>query len=379
MILDAAAALIVGLPCFALMMTVLNTFAWPRARHTAQTGSNPKTAVLIPARNEEATISASIAAALANKDVDEVIVCDDHSTDDTRSLVLGHAEDDDRVRLIDGADLPPGWIGKPHACHQLRAATNAELLVFVDADVRLQPDGVARVRGLQQRYDANVLTGVPLELQRSFGERLVVPLLYTTYTSWLFLPLIWRSKDARFLAANGQLLAVQADVYDAVGGFQAVRSEVVDDMAFCRLAKVAGNRVVFFDGQDVAACRMYASFDDVWAGFSKNIAEGIGSSVGVIAAALLYFATFVAPYVALFVPALFWPAVAGVCANLLLRTVGVLRNGQPIEGVVTHPLGAMTLIAIALNSLRWTRAGTIAWRDRVYAPRAARLQQSEEP
>ena len=152
-------------------------------------------------------------------------------------------------------------------------------------------------------------------------------------------------------------------------------------MAFCRQVKQAKRRVVFFDGQDVAACRMYTSFEDVWKGFSKNIAEGVGGGIGVIAVALLYFATFVAPYLALAAsivwPTLLWPAAVGVAANLLIRAVGVVRNQQPAEGLVTHPLGAIVLIAIALNSLRWSRSGTIAWRDRVYATRDARLQQSE--
>ena len=151
-----------------------------------------------------------MAAALANQDVDEVVVCDDHSTDRTAELVRRAADGDDRVRIIEGAELPAGWVGKPHACHQLRKVTDAELLVFVDADVTLRPDAVARMRGLMQQYDADLLTGVPCERENTFAERLVVPLLYTTYTSWLPLPLIWLSHDPRFLAANGQLLAVKA-------------------------------------------------------------------------------------------------------------------------------------------------------------------------
>ena len=158
-----------------------------------------------------------------------------------------------------------------------------------------------------------------------------MPLLLLTYTSWLPLFLVAASRDPRFVAANGQLLAVRRDAYDRLGGFAAVAHEIVDDVAFCRRAKEHGERLVFADGFRMARCRMYDSAKGVWDGFSKNIYEGIGGTPWALALVLaLHLAVFVGPYVALVlallgITELWWPAMVGVGANVALRGVLVLR------------------------------------------------------
>ena len=370
--------LLAAVPLLPLLLTWLNVATWRRGRAGSRWAG--RLSVLVPARNEAANIEACLRAVLASRHpIAEVIVCDDHSDDDTRAIVerLGGAHPE--VRVIAGAPLPPGWVGQPPARHQLALAARGDVLLFVDADTRLEPEGIERLLSLFEA-GVDVVTAVPRQVMASFAERLVMPLLVLTYTSWFPLRLVAASRDPRFLAANGQLLAVRREAYDRLGGFAAVKHEIVDDVAFCRRAKEQGSRVVFADGSAMASCRMYDSAGAIWRGFSKNLYEGIGGTAAALVVVLaLHLLVFVAPYVALALgalldlPALLLPGLVGVGLNVALRATLCLRYGHPWSGILLHPLSILVLCAIAVSSYRWTRRGALAWAGRVYPERERRL------
>jgi chlorobactene glucosyltransferase len=367
-----------ALPLLALGLTLFNLVAWPRGRR--ESTYDGRLSVLIPARDEEETIERCVRSALDGlHDVFEVIVYDDRSSDETPDILARLQDEYDNLRVVEGRPLPDGWVGKPHACHRLSEAARGDLLLFVDADTFLTDSGISRIASLLNDYDADVVTAVPRQITDSFFERLVLPLLHLTYTSWLPLPLIWKTQDPRFLAANGQVLAVRRSTLETIGGFEAVRADVVDDMALCRRAKTLGETVVFADGYDIAHCRMYGSAREVWEGFSKNLYEGIGGTpLALIGVTCIYFVAFVAPYIALAAslaaPALFGPALLAVAANLLLRALLTLRYSHAIEGVLLHPFAVLALLGIAFNSFLWTRGNRIKWSGRSYASLNARAQ-----
>jgi chlorobactene glucosyltransferase len=366
-IIGWAAAGLVGV---ALGLTLFNLLTWPRPRSTATFAG--RVSVLVPARNEEGSIGACVDAVLGSSHpVHEVLVLDDGSTDATRAILEDRARGDARLRILSGAALPPGWVGKPHACHQLGEAATGDLLVFVDADVTLDLQGLARVVGVLQGLRADVVTAVPGQVTGGLVEHLVLPLLHLTYTSWLPLVLVHATHDPRLLAANGQILAIRREAYAAIGGFEAVRGDLVDDMALCRRAKVARRRVVFADGTHIARCRMYTSARGVWEGFSKNLFSGLGGSpVALLAVVAVYTVAFVLPFVLLlaspWVAGLWLPALVGVALNLLLRGVLALRFGHHPVSVLLHPVAVVILVAIALNSWRWAWTGRTRWAGRTY-------------
>lgn len=372
--MDWSTALLAAPALGAFGMTAFNMLTWPRGRPSAS--DDVAISILIPARNEEASIEACVRSALAQPYVREVLVYDDQSTDATPDILAAIAADDSRVRRLQGVALPKGWVGKPHACHRLAEAAGGELLFFVDADVELEADAVARMLSLLADYDADAVTAVPAQRTGSFVERLVLPLLHLTYVSWLPLPLIWRSDDARFLAANGQLLLTRRTAYDSAGGFEAVRDAVVDDMALCRRLKQSGHTVVFADGTHIARCRMYGNATEVWEGFSKNLFEGIGSVTGLLAALTLYFAAFLLPWLlglaAFAVPTLAPAALLGIGANVAQRALLTARYHHPLESIVLHPLSIVAFFAIALNSWIWHLRGAIRWSGRSYERQEAR-------
>lgn len=382
--IEIAAWAALALPAIGVLgLTAFNAFTWPRGRSDGR--FDGKISVLIPARNEEDGIEACVRSVFANEHpIHEVVVCDDGSTDATPDILARLQAEFPRLRVIEGIDLPAGWVGKPHACHRLSEHAEGDLFFFVDADVELEPDGVARAVSLLADKSADVVTAVPRQLTGSFFERLILPLLHLTYVAWLPMPLVWLTRDPRFLAANGQLLAIRAETYRATGGYSTVRAEVVDDMALCRLVKSSGGRVVFADGHDMARCRMYASAREVWEGFSKNLFEGIGGRfIGLLFVFLLYGVTFVAPYIGVVVglvalPSVLVPSVVGVAANLAVRVILAARHRQPLEGIILHPVAIFGFFAIAWNSYLWNARGQISWAGRVYTSRAGRADAEAE-
>ena len=361
-------------PAVACAMTLVNVATWRRGGEGAR--FDGRVSVLIPARNEAPRLPAALRAiAKSRHPIHEIVVYDDGSTDGTDEILVDLAREIPHLRVLRGGELPAGWVGKPHACQRLSEAATGDILVFLDADVILDEGGIERLASVHAS-GARLVTAVPRQIAGSPLEQLVMPFLLLSYLSWLPLELVGRVRDERVAAANGQVLSVERDALAALGGFAAVRAEIVDDVALVRCAKRAGVGVAFVDGTRIAACRMYRDARSLWQGFSKNIHEGVGSAPALLFVVALYFATFVLPWLALAVaigrPLLLAPAGAAVLANVIQRAVLALRWRQSSWGLLHQALGALCVIAIALNSLRWSMRGRILWAGRSYAARAAR-------
>ncbi len=358
------------------LVALYNFWTWKRPERARQLPR--RLSVLIPARNEARSIERAVQGVLASQGASEVLlpsevlVYDDNSEDETAEIVGRVAQADARVRLIPGRPLSPGWVGKPHACQVLSEEATGDVLVFLDADVHLEPDGLLRLLGGLE--DVDVVTAVPRQITETFGERAIVSLLLLTYLAWLPLRWVETKPEPRFVAANGQLLAIRQDTLRELGGFSSIRGAIVDDVALVRYAKTRSLRARFVDGTHIASCRMYRSFGEVWRGFSKNIAAGLGGSFfAVLGVTSLYALCFVFPYVTLLVGAFSGDlAVAafgglGVFLNITLRALIARHYDQPKEQILFHPLAVLLLIALSYNSWSWVKRRKILWAGRVYA------------
>ena len=170
--------------------------------------------VLIPARDEEAGIDRSLQSILAGEAVElEVIVLDDHSTDATAEKVNQIAELDSRVRLIRSDPLPPTWNGKQHACAQLAKAASHERLVFLDADVCLQPHAISQLIAYQDQGGVDLLSAFPRQITGTVMEKILIPMMH--YLLLCFLPMarMRKSLHPAYAAGCGQLFMTTRSAY----------------------------------------------------------------------------------------------------------------------------------------------------------------------
>jgi hypothetical protein len=350
----------------------------PSGRASARTGA-PALSVLIPARNEEANLAAALDAVLANRGAEfEVIVLDDGSTDRTAAIAADFAARDPRVRLETAPPLPAGWCGKPHACWQLARLARHPLLVFLDADVRLAPDALARLRDWMETRDAALGSGIPHQELGTFTERLLLPLIHFVLLGFLPLPAMRLWRWPALGAGCGQLFVARAAAYHACGGHAGIRHTWHDGLKLPRLFRRAGFATDLFDATDLARCRMYRGAAETWRGLAKNATEGLAApgvigpmtallAGGQVAPAVLLLA---APWLPAAATA--WAA-AGLACAWLPRLVAAWRFRQPWGSALWHPLAVLVLLVNQWQAFfRAWRGRPAIWKDRPHD--AARLR-----
>lgn len=350
----------------------------------------PAMSVLIPARNEEGNIRATIESVLANRDVDfEVVVLDDHSTDRTADIVREYASHDARVRLESSPPLPAEWCGKQHACHILAQHAKHPLLVFMDADVRLQPDALARMAHFigvgcgdgnaqtsrpRSNREIALASGVPRQELGTFLERLLIPLIHFVLLGYLPMFMMRWTNRAAFSAGCGQLFIARADAYRACGGHAAIRATLHDGVKLPRLFRNAGFQTDLFDATDIATCRMYRTNAEVWSGLGKNATEGLAAPGAIVPMSALLVCGQMLPFVLLaFLPQFATAGAAIVIAACVLscvpRFLAAWLFRQPVGSAILHPLGVTVLLVIQWQALMRLWLGRpCSWKGRSYNP-----------
>ena len=361
-----ATAVFISAAFFILTVTLVsNLLFFQRLEPTAAPEKRPFLSILIPARNEAAVIQTTLQHILDQTYAHfELILLDDQSTDGTGALAQATAAGDPRFRLINGRSLPPGWLGKNWACHQLAEQAQGELLLFLDADVRLDPIAVAALVTQQQQTAADLLTVWPTQHTQSWSERLIVPLMGFAILTYLpILPVHYTHWPA-FAAANGQCLLFRRRAYEAIGGHETVRQNVVEDVALAQRIKRQKLRLRMSDGNGLVACRMYDSWPAVRDGFSKNILAGHQNSIlFLLASTLFHWLLFVLPVVWLLIAPGWLPATwLGLGVGLRLATAVYTRQ-RPFDALLM-PLSVILMTRIALNALWWRWRGTATWKGR---------------
>lgn len=327
--------------------------------------------VLIPARNEAKNIGACVAAALNSTGLHdlEVIVLDDGSTDQTPELAGQAAHDDPRFRLVRGQEaLPAGWLGKNWACHRLAGVARGDVLVFIDADVVVAPDGIANSIALMRAAQLDVICPYPRQVAKGALARIVQPLLQWSWLTLLPLGPAETSPRSSLTAANGQLLIVDASRYARMGGHESVRGEVLEDIALVRNVKAGGGRGGVVDGTEIARCQMYEGSRDLIDGYSKSLWSAFGTPAGSLGVVALLNLMYVAPTLAALTSrsttTRAWGAL-GYAAGVAGRAVTAERTGgRIVPDALAHPISILAFSALVAESWRRHRNGTIHWRGR---------------
>ncbi len=374
-----------------LLIALSNRRALRRSSDTGLPGRLPRISVLVPARNEAQNIKACARSLLAQIYPDfEVLVLDDRSEDETARHLAAIAEEDSRLRVLNGEPTPPGWLGKHWACHQLVQQARGDLLLFADADTRHRPDALVRAVRAQRYLQADLLTAFPRQRVVSWGERLTVPILPWSIFCFLPIALAERIKTPALSATIGQFMLFRRDAYERIGGHAGIRRHAADDLALGRGIKRRGLRWRLMDGQDFVECRMYSDFQAALEGFSKNLYPAsnyrtlpflfvwlwIGfvflQPVGVLALSAM---GLLRPE-----PALWLSALAALQA-VILWGLTIWQFGLPRYLALLYPLIVLLGVTIAMRSLWITRTGRATWKGRRLTPASSRetaIQAAEE-
>lgn len=357
-----------------LLIALSNLRAWRRLGEYSLPAHFLRLSVLVPARDEEANIGPCVRSLLAQEYPDfEVLVLDDNSSDGTGRILTALAEEDDQLRGLVGQPLPPDWLGKHWACHQLAQAADGALLLFTDADTRHHPYTLRDAVAALLAEKADLLTALPHQELVSWAERLIVPVLPWSIFCFLPLGLAYRLHSPALSATIGHFMLFRRQAYEKIGGHAAVRQYVADDMALGRRIKAHGLRWRLVDGGGRILCRMYQNFHQVYEGFGKSLFAIFEYKVLVFVFIWLWLGVvFWEPLIVLVLGMTGAPvsrlslglAVTAVAGSLLLWGITHWRFRFPLYLALFYPVTMLLAVTIAMYSMVLTLAGRATWKGR---------------
>lgn len=334
----------------------------------------PHVTIIVPARNEERNIERCVRSLLAQEHPSfNVVVVDDCSTDRTREL-LRSMEPDARLRVIEGVELPPGWVGKPWALTQGAREASGEWLLFTDADTEHDPRACAVAMRTAIDRECDALSLVGKQEMDTLGERIALPTILLTIALGIGALADVNDPRKRGVAIfNGQYILIRREAYERVGGHASVKHEIAEDLELAKLLKRERYRIALLGAGDLLRTRMYRSFAEVWNGFVKNFALGVRGRYLLTAAAILYF-TILSPVTPLFA---LWAVVNGAYLPLVIAVAALAsatasaafamrRFGLPAGSALWFPVGQAVVLAILVTSLVRHATGGVSWRGRRY-------------
>ena len=336
--------------------------------------------ICIPARNEVGTLPALIDDLTRQQLCTDlkVVVLDDDSTDGTTAAANAAAAGDPRIRVVTSdAPPPPGWTGKAAACAELARLAdeedvNASVIVFVDADVRLEPGAVAAaVRMLRRRGDG-LLCPWPEQRAGSAVERLVQPLLAWSWMSTLPVPVANALPLPSMAVACGQFMAFDRAAYRAIGGHSCVAGSATEDLDLARALRRRGFSTSVASAAGLIRCRMYDSAADLRSGYSRWLWSVFGGPAGSTAAALTLSVIYLVPPVAALTStgSTRRLGVAGYLAGTVSRMAARRREsgsrfglGDVIDAAL-HPLSILAFVGLVSESHLCMQRGSLSWKSR---------------
>jgi len=354
-----------GILLISTLVIIYNCFTAPKViNRKYDLLKKPHVSILIPARNEEDNITALLHSIIQQSYSNyELFVLDDQSEDQTSTVVETLSTKNEKINLIRGKPLPDGWLGKNWACFQLAQHARGDVVLFVDADVRLSAHALEAALYQMQNNNVVMLSCFPTQKIDSLGEWLVVPLMNWLLLAFLPLTTVTSSHYKSLTAANGQFILCDKKSYNAIGGHKAVFNRVVEDMEIARKLKVGGYRIMTALGHDAITCRMYSGLIDSLKGFSKNFYLGFNVSpltfLCILTALMLVFfmpfifSTFNSQYI--------WLILIIFLGRLL---VSLLSRQNLLINIILYPLQMVAMFIIGVNSLYWTLKGKAVWKGR---------------
>jgi glycosyltransferase involved in cell wall biosynthesis len=345
-------------------------------RSPATPAGNPRVTIVVPARNEEASIRQALSQLLAlDYDNYEVIAIDDRSTDRTGEIMDNLAVGSDgrprcsKLRIVHIKELPPRWMGKAHAMWSAAKESTADWILFTDADVMFRPDCLRRAIAYAEAERADHLVLFPRTIMNRPGEKMMLAFFQLMF---VFGHRPWKVADpkAKDHIGVGAFNLVRRRVYEAVGTYEGLRFEVVDDMKLGKVIKNAGFRQRNVLGGDLLELHWAHGARGVVRNLTKNFFAVMSfqswRAIGFcVAAAFLN----IVPFAGVFL-AHGWAripyAVALACLFFLYFGMSLFSDVRPWY-VLLHPFGTLLFIYTMLRSMFFAlRNKGVEWRGTMY-------------
>lgn len=254
----------------------------------------PCVGVVIPARNEEPTLASALPSVLAQDYPGEwhIVVVDDRSTDATRQLadtVVATRGSARRCRSVAGAPLPPGWVGKVWALEQGArelASHSPAYLLLTDADIRHEPASLRRLVAESEQLGLSLNSRMARLRCEAPAERLLIP-AFVYFFNLLYPMRCVNDPASSIAAAAGGCVLLRSDALTEIGGFEAIRGEIIDDVNLARRIKTPERRVrLAISRAGVLSVRAYGSVGAVWHMVRRTAFDELGYSWARLAAAV---------------------------------------------------------------------------------------------
>ncbi|MBN1305350.1 MAG: glycosyltransferase [Anaerolineales bacterium] len=365
---------------FNLVIILSNFMIIHRSRRHETPSELPFVSILVPTRNEESNIGNCVRSLLAQDYPNfEILVLDDQSTDQTRSILqelsdtrTGEKPTPGNLRILDGRPSNGVLLGKNWACTQLARQAQGEILTFTDADTIHHPQMLKKIVAVFVGEDTEMVSGYPRQEVHTWGERLLVPFFSWAMYTFNPLALAYHLHNPALANAVGQLLAFRRKTYDAIGGHAALGFEIVDDLALARKITRAGFRWRVTYAADLVSCRMYHSSRAAYEGFVKNLFAAFKFR-------LLPF-TFVIVWLGI----MFWGPLCvtllwllgtvpyadhcmlGTCLliSVLVWLIPYYDLKIPLWQALLYPLTIAANMIVAVRSIQHSQSGEVTWKDR---------------
>jgi glycosyltransferase involved in cell wall biosynthesis len=340
-------------------------------------GAGPLVSVIVPARNEEASLGACLQSLVSQTGVEhEIIVVDDASTDRTREIARSFAQ----VQVMAAAPLAAGSTGKCNALACGARQARGTWLLFTDADTVHLPGSLAASLQEAQEHQAALLSYSPQQEVHGLWEKAVMPVIFAELTC------AYRTEDINdpaspAAAANGQYLLITRVAYDAVGGHTAVIGSLLEDVELARAVKRSGRRIRFRYGGDRVRTRMYRSFAQLREGWTKNLALLFESPRWLALLRGAEFMLIVGGAVVAIVALTRGETTAALVAGVLAAGtyVAFLRRVRPAHfdwnANLLALLGLPVFVSLLLASLLSHKQGSVTWKGRSYGAASSAINR----
>ena len=343
----------------------------------------PHLVVIVPACNEEANVAGCVRSLLAQDYGDlHLIAVDDRSTDGTGAILDGIAvESPGRLTVLHVTELPAGWLGKTHAmafaARHAQAMHHPDWLLFTDGDIFFHPEALRRSLVAAERERADHFVMLPTPILQSSREAFLLGFLQVLGL-WGVRP--WKVADprARDAIGVGAFNMIRAASYQQIGGFDALRMQILDDLSLARRVKDAGLRQRVAVAPDYVRVHWAAGVrgivntmtKNLFAVFEFRIVLLLGSCAGVLL-------VFLAPCAALFWQPARVPAAIALVAMLAMYVTMSGTSGIPAWTFLGFPASAAVFVyALLKSSVTTLLQGGVIWRGAFYPLRELRKQSS---